>query len=102
MIRCSAMLALLFSVLGISPLLAADAVNGAQVAQRWCATCHVVGDAPAATVQQGPPSLRAVAQGRTTGDQLRAFLSHPHAPMPDLSLTRSEIDDLTAYIETLR
>jgi hypothetical protein len=35
-------------------------------------------------------------------DQLRAFLSHPHGAMPDLALTRAEIDDLIGYIETLR
>jgi len=51
---------------------------------------------------KGPPSFRAVAQGGRTGEQLRAFLSHPHPPMPDLSLTRSEIDDLIAYIGTFR
>jgi cytochrome c len=33
---------------------------------------------------------------------LRAFLSHPHGAMPDLSLTRAEIDDLVGYIETFR
>jgi len=37
-----------------------------------------------------------------TADQLRTFLSHPHAPMPDLGLTRAEIDDLIEYIATLR
>jgi len=37
-----------------------------------------------------------------TADQLRTFLSHPHPPMPDLSLTRAEIDDLIEYIATLR
>jgi len=37
-----------------------------------------------------------------TADQLRTFLSHPHDPMPDLGLTRSEIDDLIEYIATLR
>jgi hypothetical protein len=37
-----------------------------------------------------------------TADQLRAFLSHPHGAMPDLALTRSEIDDLIGYSGTLR
>jgi hypothetical protein len=37
-----------------------------------------------------------------TRNQLRAFLSHPHGAMPDLSLSRSEIDDLIAYLETFR
>jgi hypothetical protein len=50
---------------------------------------------------QGPPSFR-VAAGHLNPEQLRAFLTHPHGQMPDLSLTRSEIDDLIAYIESLR
>ena len=54
------------------------------------------------TVQQGPPSFRSLAQGGLTGDQLRTFLSHAHGAMPDLSLSRAEIDDLIAYIEMLQ
>jgi hypothetical protein len=36
-----------------------------------------------------------------SADQLRAFLSHPHGAMPNLALTRAEMDDLIGYIETL-
>jgi mono/diheme cytochrome c family protein len=78
---------------------AADVAGGEQLARRWCANCHVVDRAGAASVQQGPPSFRST--GLTT-DQLRAFLTHPHGAMPDFALTRSEIDDLIGYIETLR
>ena len=35
-------------------------------------------------------------------EELRAFLSHPHGAMPDLGLTRAEINDLIDYIETLK
>ncbi len=104
MTHVSATLALIVSV-GLAaapPSVAADVARGGQLARQWCANCHVVGNAPAATVQQGPPSFRAIAQGELTGDQLRTFLSHPHPPMPDLSLTRTEIDDLIEYIATLR
>ena len=79
----------------------ADASKGSQLAQQWCASCHVTGGSPAGNVQQGPPSFHTIA-GARTADQLRAFLSHPHGAMPDLSLTRQEIDDLVGYIETLR
>jgi cytochrome c len=78
---------------------AADVTKGAQLAQRWCANCHVVDGSGAAVVQQGPPSFRSIG---LTGDQLRAFLTHPHGAMPDLALTRAEIDDVIAYIATLR
>jgi hypothetical protein len=43
-----------------------------------------------------------VAHRRMSADQLRAFLSHPHGAMPNLALTRTEIDDLITYIGTLR
>ena len=84
------------------PSIAGDATKGAQLARQWCANCHVIGDIAAAPVQQGPPAFRAIARDGLTGDQLRSFLSHPHPPMPDLSLTRAEIDDLIGYIESLR
>jgi hypothetical protein len=35
-------------------------------------------------------------------DQLRAFLTKRHGAMPDLSLSRDEIEDLTAYIQSAR
>jgi cytochrome c len=79
----------------------ADAAKGSQLAQQWCASCHVTGGTPTGNLQQGPPSFSTIAHARTA-DQLRAFLSHPHGAMPDLSLTRAEIDDLVGYIETLR
>jgi cytochrome c len=79
----------------------ADATRGSQLAQQWCASCHVTSGNPTGNVQQGPPSFRTIA-GARTADELRAFLSHPHGAMPDLSLTRKEIDDLVGYIETLR
>jgi mono/diheme cytochrome c family protein len=80
----------------------ADAQKGAQLAQQWCANCHVIGGTPVGAVPQGPPSFSAIAHSGMTADPLRAFLSHPHGAMPDLALTRAEIDDLIGYIETLR
>lgn len=80
----------------------AAADNGAQLARQWCANCHVIGNNSAGPVPQGPPSFQMIAHSGLTVDQLRAFLSHPHGAMPDLSLTRAEIDELIAYINTLR
>jgi hypothetical protein len=60
------------------------------------------GSNPAGTVQPGPPSFRSIAGSGMSADQLRTFLTHPYGAMPDLSLTRAEIDDLVIYIETLR
>ena len=62
----------------------------------------VVDSNAAGAIQEGPPSFKTVAHSGMTADQLRAFLSHPHGAMPDLALTRAEIDDLIGYIDTLR
>jgi mono/diheme cytochrome c family protein len=104
MIRVLAVLVLISSAgtTAVSPTFAADTATGVQLAQRWCASCHVIGGTSSGTVPQGPPSFRAIARGGGTVDQLRVFLSHPHGEMPDLALSRSEIDDLIGYIATLR
>src|SRR4051812_44584738 len=91
----------LLFLLAIPAALAANADKGAQVAQQWCANCHLIGGPTAGSMQQGPPSFRDIGS-RLTGSQLRTFLTHPHGAMPDLSLTRAEIEDLVAYIERLR
>jgi len=80
----------------------ADVNKGAQIAGQWCANCHLIGDERSGPIPQGPPSFRTIAKSGLTADQLRAFLSNPHGAMPNLSLTRSEIDDLVDYIAALR
>ncbi|MGD9617025.1 MAG: cytochrome c [Alphaproteobacteria bacterium] len=79
----------------------ADAAAGARMALQWCDNCHIVNGGPSTTIPQGPPTFRTIA-GRMDADQLRAFLSRPHGAMPDLALTRAEINDLIDYIQTLR
>lgn len=94
---------LVVSFLGaLLPQARADAARGAELAGLWCAVCHVVGPGRSEVVPQGPPTFQQVARSGLTADQLRAFLSHPHGSMPDLSLTRAEIDNLIDYIATLR
>ena len=43
------------------------------------------------------PTFIDIAKSGMSAEQLHAFLSHPHGAMPDLALTRTEIDDLIAY-----
>ncbi len=81
---------------------AADVANGERLAKIWCASCHIVGRTPPPRAQQGPPSFPALAHSNIPAARLRTFLIKPHGGMPDLSLTRVEIEDLIAYIESLR
>ena len=90
------------SFLTASHSMGAETANGAALAEVWCASCHIIAETEKGPVLQGPPGFRTIARGGRSPDQLRAFLSHPHGAMPDLTLNRAEIDDLVAYIETFR
>ncbi|PPQ38984.1 Cytochrome c553 [Rhodoblastus acidophilus] len=95
-----AALALVLTLATTVPLAAADIASGKKIAQRWCAACHVVAmDQNRASVDV--PTFCDIAQ-RKSGEQLRTFLIDPHPKMPDMSLTRGEIADIVAYIESLK
>jgi cytochrome c len=80
----------------------AEAADGARLARQWCANCHVIdASGPATTIPQGPPSFRIIA-GHLDPGEIRTFLTHPHGAMPDLALSRAEIDDLIAFIGSLK
>ncbi|MGE3246577.1 MAG: cytochrome c [Beijerinckiaceae bacterium] len=73
--------------------------KGKALAQRWCASCHVV--APGQTKASADvPSFAQISKTRTIA-QIRGALVASHTRMPDMALSRSEIDDLTAYLQTL-
>ncbi len=79
--------------------LAADAANGARIADRWCASCHVVRpDQPRASADV--PPFSAIAAKYPDIAPLTAFLGAPYPRMPAMALSRDEIADLVAYIRT--
>jgi mono/diheme cytochrome c family protein len=92
----------LLAVVGAAGIARADPKEGGRLARQWCSGCHIVAANQSGAVPQGPPSFPSLARSGVTVAQLRAFLSHPHGPMPDLALTRVEIDNLIDYIESLR
>jgi len=80
----------------------ADAADGERLARQWCVNCHVIDSTgPATTLPQGPPSFRIIA-GHLDPAEMRSFLTNPHGAMPNLGLPRAEIDNLIAYIESLK
>ena len=91
-------------IAALCPLLAAaaDDRHGKQLAQRWCAECHLV--APEQTrANADVASFTALARRADfNAAQLAFFLLDPHPKMPDLSLSRAEAGDLAAYIGTLK
>ncbi|MBL28075.1 MAG: cytochrome C552 [Rhodospirillaceae bacterium] len=82
---------------------AADMDAGAALAEKWCSSCHVVSPDQEMAAQDGVPTFMALADDPTKStDELAAFMQAPHPPMPDMSLTRREVGDLVAYIESLK
>ena len=80
---------------------AGDPRAGAEAALRWCTACHLIRPAASGPTVQGPPAFQTIARERTA-DSLRTFLARPHAPMPPVELSRVDIEDLIAYIDTQR
>ncbi len=79
-----------------------DPDAGRRLAEAWCSNCHVVGGEKTAN-STGAPTFRAIAANRAiTPLALRAFFVSPHDRMPDLHLSYNEMDDLIAYIVSLR
>jgi mono/diheme cytochrome c family protein len=76
-----------------------DADVGRELARRWCTACHVV-DREGTGTDAGPalPSLLA---GKRSAEQIEGWLADPHPPMPNLDLSRQEIDDIMAYLQSL-
>jgi cytochrome c1 len=52
--------------------------------------------------QSGPPFIEIANNPDRTRPTLQAWLTDPHPPMPNLNLTNKEINDVIAYIESLR
>jgi mono/diheme cytochrome c family protein len=78
-----------------------DAANGHVLARHWCTGCHVV-EAGGSGSDTAPSFAAIASDAATTPQRLRAFLVRPHPPMPNPPLATSEIDDIAAYILTLR
>ena len=80
---------------------AGSAQAGATLAQRWCSSCHLTADTNASGPDTAPPFSTIAARHGQDREWVHAWLMKPHPPMPDLQLTRQEIDDITAYLESL-
>lgn len=81
---------------------AGDAEEGHRLALLWCANCHVVDDAQATASADVPPFTAIANSEALTTESLSVFLADPHPVMPDMDLSRSEIADIVAYIESLK
>ena len=79
---------------------AADAANGERLAQRWCASCHVVAEGQRAGTPDVPTFAAIGKKPDYDPVKIANFLMSPHPVMPNMSLTRIEAGDLAAYIKS--
>ncbi|MGI9411000.1 MAG: c-type cytochrome [Hyphomicrobiaceae bacterium] len=80
-----------------------DPVSGKALAEQLCAGCHLVSDRQKGRVVAGVPSFDAIANRPDQSvERIFKVIIRPHAPMPDMHLTRTEIGDIIAYLDTLR
>ena len=82
---------------------AQDIAAGQEVARVWCSGCHYVGGRqPKAGIGAAPPFSSIAQMNSTTTMSIAAFLSTPHERMPNYTLSQKEIQDVSAYIISLR
>jgi mono/diheme cytochrome c family protein len=82
---------------------AQDVMDGQRIARTWCSGCHKVDAQEQKVGNDAVPSFSSIAQmNSTTAISLAAFLSTAHGRMPDYSLSRIEIQNVSAYILSLR
>lgn len=99
-----AVLTCLFPLLISAPAEAANARKGGEIAQIMCGRCHATRLSGISKHPQAPPFRKvamkypveqlqeALAEGITTG----------HPDMPEFELTTDQIEDMIAYLKTLR
>jgi cytochrome c len=88
---------------GQAPPQARDPVTrGYSLARSWCSECHAI-DTFSIPIEHRAPAFVAIASQRsTTSLSLRAFLQTSHEPMPNIVLAKGDLDDIIAYILSLR
>jgi mono/diheme cytochrome c family protein len=85
-----------------SHAIAADADHGADLARRWCASCHVVSAEQTRASADVPPFAEIARKTDFTPERVAFFLLDPHPKMPSFPLSRGEAADIAAYIASLR
>lgn len=93
---------LVWAMIGVAG--AGDATLGRPLAQKLCVNCHIVEpDGSAAVVNEAIPTFMAIARKPDQSEsRIRGFILNPHPLMPDVQLTAQELDNIAAYIISLK
>jgi cytochrome c len=78
------------------------AQQGANLAEMWCNACHVTGAGRTEdAMDSAPPFDKLAPMVAADMDRYRTFLTRPHGPMKEITLSRDEIEAVLAYIASL-
>jgi mono/diheme cytochrome c family protein len=82
---------------------AGDPPRGLDLALRLCSGCHAVVPNSSPVVNPDIPSFAAIVRERdATAERLAGRIIIPHPPMPNTQLTVAELQDVIAYMLTLK
>lgn len=73
---------------------------GELLSRDLCSQCHIVSETQRGSALDGIPSFLDLARSKRTNAQLRAWLTDPHPPMPDVPLSEREISSVISYIRS--
>src|SRR5215831_11267519 len=79
---------------------ASDAQAGRDIVMRSCVSCHATEGTRTASDHAPPLSFLARAN-RERPASIRGWLMNPHPPMPNLMMSRKQIADVIAYLNSL-
>lgn len=79
---------------------AGDAHAGRELVLKSCTSCHAVTDT--AQASDGAPPLSYIARdNKERPAWIHGWLMDPHPPMPEIMLSRQQISDIIAYLNSL-
>jgi mono/diheme cytochrome c family protein len=81
---------------------AGDAAHGRRLSENWCASCHLVSGEQKSAKKGAPPFATIGQSADFNADRLAYLLYDPHPKMAKLALSRSAIEDIAAYIVSLK
>ena len=77
-----------------------NADAGRQLVLRSCTSCHAT-DTTKAASDAAPPLSFVARDNKQNPAWIRGWLMDPHPPMPGIMLSRQQIDDIIAYLNSL-
>jgi cytochrome c len=100
--RRAAAMAGLIVALSATGVDAASATAGKGLVQRDCASCHAIEPGKPSPNPDAPTFPQVADETSATSYSLHVFLQSTHATMPNFIISSPEIDDIVAYIRSLK